>query len=84
MGLDLRLLIFYDKDSNYSQDILCFNRRLKLFGKILELERRKGIKVSEKFRSFLLENGYGKTTKILLKCFGKNAKFIYDWKNQAI
>jgi len=97
MGLDLRLLILYDKDSNYSQDILCFNKRSKLFEKILELERRKGLKVSEKFRSFLGENSYQKTTKIsygsplkyiliedLLKYFSENGKFINDWKKQAI
>lgn len=97
MGLDLRLLVFYDEILDFSQDILSLNRRLKLFEKIIELEQRKGKKVSEKFRSFLGKNGYGKTIKTgtgsplnyvlvedLLECFDENAEYIKDWKNKAI
>lgn len=80
MGVDLRLLPYYDNDTEFSHCILPLERRRDLWTYIEEVEKEYGVPVSERFTSFCgqtsnsKETGYGKTT---VSSYGYAIRWVY-------
>jgi len=74
MGVDLKLLPFYDSQVEFSHCILQLERRRELWPIIEKIEREQGMPVSKNFTSFCGKDSKGNT------CYGKTTTTPYGIK----